>query len=95
VKDLVEQMVKSVVDYPEQVEVTEVRDTDNLILEIKVSQEDIGRVIGRKGRIISAMRTVVNAASAATRVERTSLEIIEPEGAYEVPGPYSDRTWSV
>lgn len=80
VKDLTEQMVKSVVDYPEQVEVAEVEGTDSLILEIKVSQADMGKVIGRNGRIINAMRTIVSAASAAKGAKRTSLEIIEPEG---------------
>ena len=105
-KDLAEQMVKSVVDYPEQVEITEMNGLNSLILEIRVSQEDMGKVIGRKGRIINAMRTIVSAASAAKGTERTNLEIIEPlgrvaegvskpEGAYEVPEPYSDRTWGV
>ena len=79
-KDLTEQMVKAVVDDPEQVEITEVEGTDSLILEIRVSQEDMGKVIGRSGRIINAMRTIVSAASAAKGTKRTSLEIIEPEG---------------
>ena len=79
-KDLTEQMVKSVVDYPEQVEITEVEGTDSLILEIRVAQEDMGKVIGRSGRIINAMRTIISAASAAKGAKRTSLEIIEPEG---------------
>jgi hypothetical protein len=72
-------MVKSVVDYPEQVEITEVEGTDSLILEIKVAQEDMGKVIGKSGRIINAMRTIISAASAAKGTKRTSLEIIEPE----------------
>ena len=78
-KELTEAMVKSVVDYPEQVAVTEVEGTDSLILEIRVAQEDMGKVIGKSGRIINAMRTVVSAASAAKGGKRTSLEIIEPE----------------
>jgi hypothetical protein len=92
VKDLTEQMVKSVVDYPEQVEITEVEGTDSLILEIRVSQDDMGKVIGRNGRIINAMRTIVSAASAAKSAKRTSLEIIEPEGASS--GADSSSTWS-
>jgi predicted RNA-binding protein YlqC (UPF0109 family) len=92
VKDLTEQMVKSVVDYPEQVEITEVEGTDSLILEIRVSQDDMGKVIGRNGRIINAMRTIVSAASAAKSAKRTSLEIIEPEGGSASSD--ADTTWS-
>jgi hypothetical protein len=94
VKDLTEQMVKSVVDYPEQVEITEVEGTDSLILEIRVSQDDMGKVIGRNGRIINAMRTIVSAASAAKGAKRTSLEIIEPEGGGSGPSADKDSTWS-
>ncbi|HIE29238.1 TPA: KH domain-containing protein [Candidatus Poribacteria bacterium] len=93
-KDLTEQMVKSVVDYPEQVEITEVEGTDSLILEIRVSQEDMGKVIGRNGRIINAMRTIVSAASAAKGSKRTSLEIIEPEGGSNSLGANRGNTWS-
>jgi hypothetical protein len=93
VKDLTEQMVKSVVDYPEQVEITEVEGTDSLILEIRVAQEDMGKVIGRSGRIINAMRTIISAASAAKGAKRTSLEIIEPEGGGAGSSSNSD-TWS-
>jgi len=84
-------MVKSVVDYPEQVAVTEVEGTDSLILEIRVAQEDMGKVIGKSGRIINAMRTVVSAASAAKGGKRTSLEIIEPEDSERRPPEDSDR----
>jgi hypothetical protein len=95
VKDLTEQMVKAVVDYPEQVDITEVEGTDSLILEIRVSQDDMGKVIGRSGRIINAMRTIVSAASAAKGAKRTSLEIIEPdEDTISEPEIESDR-WSV
>ena len=96
-KELTEQMVKSVVDYPEQVEITEVEGTDSLILEIRVSQDDMGKVIGRNGRIINAMRTIISAASAAKSAKRTSLEIIEPEGSEgrsSSSNADSDSTWS-
>ena len=99
-KELTEQMVKSVVDYPEQVDITEVEGTDSLILEIRVSQDDMGKVIGRNGRIINAMRTIVSAASAAKGAKRTSLEIIEPEGSSRPSDTNndsdstSDSTWS-
>jgi predicted RNA-binding protein YlqC (UPF0109 family) len=94
VKDLTEQMVKSVVDSPEQVEITEVEGTDSLILEIRVSQDDMGKVIGRNGRIINAMRTIVSAASAAKGAKRTSLEIIEPEGGGSGSSADRGNTWS-
>ncbi len=90
-KELTETMVKAVVDYPEQVAVTEVEGTDSLILEIRVAQEDMGKVIGKSGRIINAMRTVVSAASAAKGGKRTSLEIIEPESERE-PKTASDES---
>jgi len=91
VKELTEVMVKSVVDYPEQVGVTEVEGTDSLILEIRVAQEDMGKVIGKSGRIINAMRTVVSAASAAKGGKRTSLEIIEPEESERRQSEESER----
>jgi hypothetical protein len=94
VKDLTEQMVKAVVDYPEQVDITEVEGTDSLILEIRVSQDDMGKVIGRSGRIINAMRTIVSAASAAKGAKRTTLEIIEPEGRFSETDEDTDITWS-
>jgi predicted RNA-binding protein YlqC (UPF0109 family) len=94
-KDLAEQMVQAIVDYPEQVEITEVNGLDGLILEIRVSPDDMGKVIGRNGRTINAMRTIIGAASTANGTKRIDLEIIEPERVYKVPEPYSDRTWSV
>jgi uncharacterized protein len=58
-KDLVYQLSKALVDHPEDVRVTVSERNDNLLLEITVHPEDVGKIIGRQGRIIKAIRTVV------------------------------------
>ena len=88
-KELTEMMVRAVVNHPDQVAINEVEATDSLILEIKVAPGDMGKLIGKSGRTINAMRTIVSAASAAKRDKRINLEVIEPkEGA---PGTASER----
>ncbi|MCF0133404.1 MAG: KH domain-containing protein [Blautia sp.] len=62
-KKLVEVIAKSLVENPEEVVVTETEKEDAIILELKVGQSDMGKVIGRQGRIAKAIRTVVKAAS--------------------------------
>ena len=61
--ELVEYIAKSLVDHPEQVEVREIQGETGLILELRVAPEDMGKVIGKQGRIAKAIRTVVKAAS--------------------------------
>ncbi len=51
-------------DYPEQVNVTEIDATQTLVVELKVAKEDVGKIIGRQGRTAQAIRTLLNAASA-------------------------------
>ena len=63
-KNLVESMVKSLVDYPDEVVINETSGESIMILEISVSSDDIGKVIGKEGRIANAIRTVVKAAAA-------------------------------
>ncbi len=63
-KELVEFIAKSIVDYPSQVEVKEVEKDNSTILELSVADDDMGKVIGKRGRIAKAIRTVVNAAAA-------------------------------
>lgn len=75
-RDLVEYIVKSLVDDPNSVSVTEDDTGDEIILELTVAQEDMGRVIGRQGRVINAMRTLVQTC-AARDDRRASLEILE------------------
>ena len=58
-KELVEYIAKAIVDSPDQVMVTEVVDEGGIILKLEVAQEDMGRVIGKQGRIVQAIRTLL------------------------------------
>ena len=62
-KKLVEVIAKSLVDNPDEVVVTETEKEDCIVIELKVGQSDMGKVIGRQGRIAKAIRTVVKAAA--------------------------------
>ena len=75
-KELVEFMAKALVDNPAQVEVTEIAGRDTSVFELKVAKEDMGKIIGKKGRNAQAMRTLLNAASAKFK-KRVVLEIID------------------
>jgi uncharacterized protein len=75
-KDLIKYIAQALVDYPEQVEVTEVVGNQTSVLELKVAKEDLGKIIGKQGRTARAMRTILSAASAKIK-KRTVLEIIE------------------
>lgn len=74
-KELVEIIAKSLVDKPEDVSVTEVSKEDSIILELRVNSDDMGKVIGKQGRIAKAIRTVVKAA-AIKEEKRVVVEII-------------------
>ena len=76
VKELVEQMVKALVDRPEEVVVTEVSGTHSSVIELKVAKEDIGKVIGKKGAHAQALRTIITAAGGKQK-KRYVLEILE------------------
>ena len=75
-KELVEVIAKSLVDHPDEVVVTEKEDGGNLILELKVASQDMGKVIGRQGRIAKAIRSVVKAASTKTD-KKVTVEIVQ------------------
>ena len=75
-KDLISYIAQALVDYPEQVSVSEVDGNQTSVLELKVAKEDLGKVIGKQGRTARAMRTILSAASAKVK-KRTVLEIIE------------------
>ena len=62
-KELIEVIAKSLVDHPSEVVVTETVSGDDLLLELKVDPSDMGKVIGRQGRIAKAIRAVVKAAA--------------------------------
>ena len=75
-KDLVEYIAKSLVDQPEQVQVHEADGEHGKVLRLSVSQEDIGKIIGRQGRTARAIRTLISAVSAKSKT-RVLLEIVE------------------
>jgi len=74
-KELVEYIAKSLVDDPSQVKVTEIEGATSVILELSVAPEDMGRVIGRNGRVANAMRTLLRVI-AAKQGKRVTLEIV-------------------
>lgn len=74
--ELVEFIAKSLVDHPEQVSVKEVEGSQSVILELRVAEEDMGKVIGKQGRIAKAIRTVVKAAAIKDN-KRVVVEIIQ------------------
>ena len=65
-RELVEVLAQSLVDHPEEVTVQETEKDNEILLELKVAQEDMGKVIGKQGRIAKAIRAVVNAAASKT-----------------------------
>ncbi|RKD27807.1 RNA-binding protein (KH domain) [Caminicella sporogenes DSM 14501] len=74
--ELVKIIAQALVDHPEEVQVNEIEGTQSVIVELKVAPEDMGKVIGKQGRIAKAIRTVVKAA--ATREnKRVVVEIIQ------------------
>ncbi|MBO3443773.1 MULTISPECIES: KH domain-containing protein [Clostridia] len=74
-KELVLDIAKALVDDPESVVVEETKENDEIILKLKVSQDDMGKVIGKQGRIAKAIRTVVKSAANREKV-KVSLEIV-------------------
>ncbi len=76
VRELVQEIAEALVDDPEAVEVKEVAGERSSIIEIAVAQGDIGKVIGKRGRIVRAIRTVAKA-SAAKEGKRVEVEILE------------------
>ena len=75
-KDLIAYIAKALVDKPEEVVVTEIEGQQTYVIELKVAKEDIGKIIGKQGRTVQAIRTILGAASAKMK-KRSSLEIIE------------------
>lgn len=74
-KQLVEKIVKALVDFPDQVNIAETVGESIVILEISVASEDIGKVIGKEGRIANAIRTIAKAA-AAKNDKKITVEIM-------------------
>jgi predicted RNA-binding protein YlqC (UPF0109 family) len=62
-KEFLTQIVQALVDNPEEIEITEIKGTQTTVLELRVAKEDMGKVIGKQGRMANAIRCVLNAAS--------------------------------
>jgi predicted RNA-binding protein YlqC (UPF0109 family) len=76
VRELVEYLTRALVEHPDEVQVDEVGSDDDIVLEIRVAEGDLGRVIGRSGRVANAIRTVAKAAGARDG-RRVMVEILE------------------
>jgi uncharacterized protein len=77
-KELIEYIARSLVDDPTQVEVFQQRQGPQLVLKLKVAKPDMGRVIGKSGRVANAMRLLLRVA-AAQEGKRVTLDVVEPE----------------
>ncbi len=76
-KEFVEFIAKHLVDKPDSVQVTEVKGERVTVYELRVGDGDMGKVIGKRGQTASAIRTLLNASSAAKKGNRSILEILE------------------
>jgi uncharacterized protein len=77
-RTLIEFIAKSLVDHPDHVDVKEIEGEKTTIIELRVAEDDLGKIIGRHGRTAKAMRTVINAA-ATKEQKRAVLEILESD----------------
>ena len=78
-KEVLEIIAKSLVDYPKQVDVKEINNEDQTVtLELRVAESDMGKVIGKQGRIAKAIRTVVKAA-ASRENKKVAVEILQQD----------------
>jgi predicted RNA-binding protein YlqC (UPF0109 family) len=76
IKELVEYIASCLADYPEQIVVKEITGHQISIIELQVAKDDLGKMIGKEGRIIDAMRTIVNATATKLK-KRTVLDILD------------------
>ncbi len=76
VKELITAIVKALVDYPDAVNITEIEGERTVVYELRVDKADLGKVIGREGRMARAIRSIV-AAAALKQGKRAMVEIIE------------------
>jgi predicted RNA-binding protein YlqC (UPF0109 family) len=75
-KDLITCIAKAIVDNPEEVVVTEIKGARSSVIELKVAKEDIGKIIGKRGRTVVAIRTILSAASMKLK-KRCVLDLLE------------------
>jgi predicted RNA-binding protein YlqC (UPF0109 family) len=84
-KELIEYIAKTLADVPSQVRVDEVEGTSSVVLELRVAPEDMGRIIGKKGRVANAMRTLLRVLG-GKQGKRVTLEIVESGAAKAAVG---------
>ncbi|MCD6363234.1 MAG: KH domain-containing protein [Synergistetes bacterium] len=77
-RDLVAFLVRSLVDHPDEVEVTTLEGKKSVLVEVSVKKDDMGKVIGRKGRLIRAIRELSRAAGVKSR-KKVIIELLSPE----------------
>ena len=75
-KELVEMLVKALVDNPDKVDIREITGEKNVMFEVRVSEEDVGKVIGKSGKTINALRTIMRAATSKEN-KKVIVEIIQ------------------
>jgi len=75
-KDLIAEIVKALVDQPDEVSVNEIGGSHTIVLEVRVAKTDMGKVIGKRGRTAQAIRTIISAASGKAR-KNYMFEIVE------------------
>ncbi len=75
-KENIEYLIKSIVDFPDKVKVSEIEGEVVNVLEISVDPNDVGKIIGKQGRVIKAIRTIAKAATIKDN-KRTVIEIVE------------------
>ena len=76
-KEVLIEMIKAIVDKPDEVDLTLTESENTKIYELRLGDGDVGKVIGKKGRNVGAIRTILTAASAKEGGKRSILEIIE------------------
>jgi predicted RNA-binding protein YlqC (UPF0109 family) len=76
-KALIEFIAKSLVEHPDQVEVKEIKNGNRIRLELSVAKDDMGRVIGKNGRVANSIRTLLRVAAERDGVQAT-LDVMEP-----------------
>ena len=75
-KELIDYIVKSLVDHPEDVRITEIDGERTIVFELRCHADDVGKVIGKSGKTVSAIRTLLNTA-AAKQSRRAMLEVVD------------------
>ena len=75
-KELIERIARELVDLPDQVSVTEIEGGRTVVFELRVAKSDIGKIIGKRGQNVNAIRTILNAVSGKSR-KQVVLELLE------------------